>query len=89
MAQPQVNFDFEGALNEGYSPEEIASFLSQQPSHKPMNIGGAPVGQRREDHGAVACDEIARDVRAERHRGDAVKRPPAARLSHDLREQPA
>jgi hypothetical protein len=55
---------------------------------------GTPVGERREDHRAVARDEVAGNVQADRHRRDAVERAPACSsvysigLAHDLREQP-
>lgn len=34
------NFDYEGALAEGYSPEEIQQYLQSQPSYKPTNQKG-------------------------------------------------
>lgn len=38
MAQP--NFDYEGALNAGYSEAEIGEFLKQQPNYKTTNQKG-------------------------------------------------
>jgi len=35
-----ANFDYEGAIAEGYSPDEIREFLSSQPSYKPTNQKG-------------------------------------------------
>lgn len=36
-----ANFDYEGAINAGYSPEEINEYLKSQPSYKPTNQKGS------------------------------------------------
>ncbi len=36
-----ANFDYEGAIEAGYSPEEIKEYLGSQPSYKPTNQKGS------------------------------------------------
>jgi hypothetical protein len=48
----------------------------------------APVGERREDDGAEARDQVADDVGEQGERSDAVERAPAAGFAQQRRQDP-
>jgi len=60
--------------------------LNHRSTMKVVPICARQSEKRREDHGAVAGDDVARDVQREPERRDAIQRAPAARLAQDLRE---